>query len=361
MKLGARIFKTGVAISLALFLASLLELPTPIFAGVAAIFAIQPSIYRSYITLLDQIYGNLIGAAIAVIFVLTIGSNYLTIGLAAVLTIIIMLKLKLSNPVPLALVTVIIIMDAQTDDFLVFASLRFATILLGIISAFIVNLLFLPPKYETRLFKSIYETSEEVIRWIRVSTRHASDHSSVKDDIEKLETKLAKVDQWYSFYKEERSYTKKLQYAKARKLVLYRQMIATSYKSLAVLKRLHRFENELTDLPPHFHMMLQEQLENLASHHEQLHMKYVGKLRPEHSESSGETAMIKRNEVMSIFVKEMSIAQEMEDHEFSVYHLMHVLSAILDYEEQLEHLDFLIIAYHNYHSEEIDKELENAI
>jgi len=100
MKLGARILKTGVAISMALFLASLLELPSPVFAGVAAIFAIQPSIYRSYLTLLDQIYGNLIGASIAVIFVLTLGSNYLTIGLAAILAIVIMLKLKLENTVP---------------------------------------------------------------------------------------------------------------------------------------------------------------------------------------------------------------------------------------------------------------------
>lgn len=32
MKLGARIFKTGIAISLALFLATLLDLPTPVFA-----------------------------------------------------------------------------------------------------------------------------------------------------------------------------------------------------------------------------------------------------------------------------------------------------------------------------------------
>ena len=122
MKLGARILKTGVAISMALFLASLLELPSPVFAGVAAIFAIQPSIYRSYLTLLDQIYGNLIGASIAVIFVLTLGSNYLTIGLAAILAIVIMLKLKLENTVPLTLVTIIIIMDSQTNNFLSFVT-----------------------------------------------------------------------------------------------------------------------------------------------------------------------------------------------------------------------------------------------
>ncbi|WP_142829782.1 FUSC family protein [Planococcus soli] len=361
MRLGARILKTGVAISLALFLANLLGLPSPVFAGVAAIFAIQPSIYRSYLTLLDQIYGNLIGAAIAIIFVLTLGNNYLTIGAAAILAIVLMLKLKLENTVPLTLVTIIIIMDSHSENFLTFASLRIGTVMLGILSAFVVNMIFLPPKYETRLFTSIHEVSEEVIRWIRVSIRHASDHASVKEDIDKLTEKLLKVDQWYLFYKEERSYTKKQQYAKARKLVLYRQMIATSKKSLEVLRRLNRFENELMELPDHFHMMVQERLESLASYHEQLYMKYVGKLRPDHSEGSGADAIMKRNEVMTIFVKEINLAHEENDDEFSVYHLMHVLSAILDYEEQLEHLDLLIIAYLNYHSEEVDSDLENSI
>lgn len=361
MRLGARILKTGVAISLALFLANLLGLPSPVFAGVAAIFAIQPSIYRSYLTLLDQIYGNLIGAAIAIIFVLTLGNNYLTIGAAAILAIVLMLKLKLENTVPLTLVTIIIIMDSHSENFLTFASLRIGTVMLGILSAFVVNMIFLPPKYETRLFTSIHEVSEEVIRWIRVSIRHASDHASVKEDIDKLTEKLLKVDQWYLFYKEERSYTKKQQYTKARKLVLYRQMIATSKKSLEVLRRLNRFENELMELPEHFHMMVQERLESLASYHEQLYMKYVGKLRPDHSEGSGADAIMKRNEVMTIFVKEINLAHEENEDEFSVYHLMHVLSAILDYEEQLEHLDLLIIAYLNYHSEEVDRDLENAI
>ena len=67
MKLGARIFKTGVAIVFALFIAELLQLPNPVFAGIAAIFAIQPSIYRSYLTVVEQIQSNLIGAMIAVL------------------------------------------------------------------------------------------------------------------------------------------------------------------------------------------------------------------------------------------------------------------------------------------------------
>lgn len=361
MKLGARIFKTGIAISFALFLANLLHLPSPVFAGIAAIFAIQPSIYRSYLTVLDQIYGNLIGAAIAVIFVLTLGSNYLTIGLAAVLAIVIMLKLKLESTVALTLVTIIAIMESHEADFLVFASLRFGTILLGILASFVVNLIFLPPKYETRLFSSIHEVSEEVIRWIRVSIHHATAHTALKEDIDRLSDKLDKVDQWYSFYKDERSYTKKQQYTKARKLVLYRQMIMTTKKSLEVLKRLHRFENELTELPAPFHLMVQARLESLAGYHEQLYMKYVGKMRPEHNGTSGTDAAEKRQEMMAVFVKEINIAHEQAASEFAIYHLMHVLSAIVDYEEHLEHLDLLIISYHNYHSDEIASDIEKAI
>lgn len=60
MKLGARILKTGIAIVLALYLATWLGLPTPVFAGIAAVFAIQPSIYRSFLTIVDQVQANII-------------------------------------------------------------------------------------------------------------------------------------------------------------------------------------------------------------------------------------------------------------------------------------------------------------
>ncbi|MEJ9315158.1 aromatic acid exporter family protein, partial [Priestia megaterium] len=58
MKLGARILKTGIAITLSLLLGEFLSLPSPIFAAIAAVFAIQPSIYRSYLTILEQIQAN---------------------------------------------------------------------------------------------------------------------------------------------------------------------------------------------------------------------------------------------------------------------------------------------------------------
>ena len=89
------------------------------------------------------------------------------------------------------------------------------------------------------------------------------------------------MDHFTLLFKEERSYFKKNTRAKARKLVIYRQMVATSKSSYDVLKRLHQFENELIDLPEHFRMMMQERLDYLLTYHEQLHLKFVGKLKAE--------------------------------------------------------------------------------
>src|SRR6185437_10672918 len=143
MKLGARIFKTGIAIVFALFLAEALQLPHPIFAGIAAIFAIQPSIYRSYLTIVEQIQGNVIGAIIAISFVLIFGHQLVVIGLAAVIIILIMLKFGLEKSISLALVMMIAIMEIKGEEFLSYALLRFLTILIGVFAAFAVNLLFM--------------------------------------------------------------------------------------------------------------------------------------------------------------------------------------------------------------------------
>ena len=92
---------------------SFFNFPNPVFAGIAAIFAIQPSIYRSYLTIVEQIQGNVIGAVIAVSFVLIFGHQLVVVGLAAVIIILIMNKLGLEKSISLALVMMIAIMEIQ--------------------------------------------------------------------------------------------------------------------------------------------------------------------------------------------------------------------------------------------------------
>lgn len=209
MKLGARILKTGIAIVLALLLAEILNFPSPIFAGIAAIFAIQPTIYRSYLSIVEHVQGNVVGAVIAVLFVLLFGNHVFIIGLSAIIVISINLKLKIEKTIPLSLVTLIAIMETPGDTFIEFAIIRFCTVILGILSAFLVNLIFIPPKYENKLYNNISNISEDITKWIRLTVRHASDYKLLKQDIETISENIIKMDQIYLMYKEERNYLQK--------------------------------------------------------------------------------------------------------------------------------------------------------
>ncbi|MDQ0273598.1 FUSC family protein [Cytobacillus purgationiresistens] len=349
MKLGARILKTGIAIILSLLLAELFQLPAPVFAGIAAIFALQPTIYRTYLSVIEQIQGNLIGAIIAVTFVLLFGHDTLIIGLAAIIVITINLKLKLENTIGLSLVTMVAIMVTPGDTFIEFAIIRFSTVMLGIFSAFIVNLVFIPPKYEKKLFFKIMNVTEEITKWIRLNIRHASEHTLLKNDIEKMQETTRKLESLYSLYKEERNYFKKKALTKSRKLVIYRQMISTNKRALDTLKKMHRYENDLVEMPEDFQHMLQQQLDIITHYHEHAVLKFIGKVRANVTFEEGDITL-SRKELFTLFLDQQHLVAE-KDQVF-LAHTMHIVSAMMDYNEQVEHLNLLISSFQTYHKNE---------
>ncbi|KON84389.1 membrane protein [Rossellomorea marisflavi] len=350
MKFGARILKTGIAIVLALLISEILKLPAPVFAGIAAVFAVQPTIYRSYLTIIEQVQANLVGAGIAVIFVLIFGSSPLVVGLAVIIAIAIILKLKLQNTIGLALVTLIAIMEVTDQDFITFALIRFSTILIGVFSSFIINLIFLPPKYETKLFHRVSDSTEEILKWIRLSTRHATEFHLVKKDLERIKEKLIKVDQLYLLYKEEREYFKRNTIVRSRKLVIFRQMISSTYRSFEVLKRLNRYENEIYQLPDELRGVIKAQLDCLLTYHEQLHLKFIGKMHPQAESEAQQDVCLHRKELMTIMLEE--VKQHTKNDDIHNFHLLHIFSAIFEYDENLEHLERLITSFQSYHKED---------
>lgn len=358
MKLGARIFKTGIAIVLALFASSLLDLPSPVFAGIAAVFAIQPTIYRSYLTVVEQMQANIIGAVVAISFVLLLGNHFLIVGIAAIVAISLILKMRLENTIGLALVTLIAIMEVQDEQFIQFASIRFLTIMIGVLSAFIVNLIFLPPKYETKLFMQINQVTEDTLKWIRLSMRNGAEYHLLKKDISKIRERLIKIDNLYLLYKEDRGTLKKNITAKKRKMVLYRKMISSTRRSFDILRRMNQFENEIYHLKPDVQKMMRDHLDYLMSYHEHLLLRYIGKAKQTTDTEDIFELCINREEFLTLFANELKAAPT-EEMNTSI-HMLHVLSSILEYGENLEHLDHLISSYNKFHhDDEEPPELED--
>lgn len=346
MKFGARILKTGIAITLALFLATAFQLPTA-FAGISAIFAIQPTIYRSYLSIIEQIQANVIGAVFAIGAGLAFGYHPIIIGLTAIIVIAINIKLKATSTIPVALVTVIAILDSPGENFIEVALIRFFTILLGVLAAFIVNLVFLPPKYETKLYMRITENTEEITKWIRINLRQTSEHTILKAEIDKLKENMIKLDQLYLNYKEERNYFKRESFAKSRKLVLFRQMIVTTNRALETLKKLHRLENELNQMPENFHKVLMNELDYLLYTHEESLLKFIGKIKTHPTNEHIHDEKFDKEKLTEVFM-----SYHNETHSSCFYTLLPIIATIIDYNEQLEHLNLLINSFHSFHKED---------
>ncbi|AEH54377.1 protein of unknown function DUF939 [Heyndrickxia coagulans 2-6] len=354
MRVGARIVKTGIAITIALFIAQLLKMPSPVFAGIAATFAIKPTIYRSYRSIIDQVQGNLIGALLAVIFVMAFGNHFLVVGLGSVLIIILMLKLKLDDTVGLALVTMIVIMETPSDNFLQTAGIRFATLFIGIFSSFLVNLIFLPPKYEARLYVRLTHVTEELLKFIRIAARQEADYQLLKEELPGIKDRVYKVEQLYTLFKEEKIYGKSNRIERQRKVVLYKEMVAILNLSYIILKRLQQYKADIAGLPETFRSMLQEQMEYLVNEHEKMLLMFLGKVKA-HAQKC-DTADKQRNELMDIFLQ--NLKDETFRADLQSYHVMNLLALLVDYQEELEHLEKLITVSQTYHHEQSELNLD---
>ncbi|WP_221568572.1 aromatic acid exporter family protein [Alkalihalobacillus sp. TS-13] len=357
MKFGARILKTGVAISLALYITHWLNLDSAAFAAIAAMFAIQPTIYRSYQTIVEQVQANLIGATLAIIAVQTLGNEPIVIGLIGVLVIAINIKLKIESTIPLAIVTVIILMVNPGDNYLTFAITRFSVIMIGVFCAFLVNLIFLPPKYETRLYHKNVKNMDQIGQWIRLATRNDADRKILKEDLTKINESMIKADNFYLMFKEERSYFKGSDYTKNRRLVLFRNMISTTYKALAILKSLDQHDHKIYQMPETIQKLIQDQLDHLTNYHQKILMKYIGKVRY-HSPDDAIHQLEKDEKELTEYFMDLYDHKQVEREQWM--NIFPLIGLIIDYNHHLIHLDRLVESFHTYHTSENEVKISDT-
>lgn len=348
MKLGARVLKTGVAISLAIYSAQFLHLSAPSFAGISAIFAMQPTVYRSYQALSQQFQANIIGALLAIGFTLAFGNSPVIIGLTCVLMLGIALSINMENYVSIALVTIVAIMEYNGDSFLIYALSRFGTTFVGLIAASVVNLLFMPPKYERKLFHELEEQTKRIGSWIRLTLHHATDYPLLKEEITNHNEELTRLRYFYLLYKEEYKTTlKKNTYAKSRRMVLFRTMVAATEQIFRVLKLLHKFERHLDYLPKELSNSIKDSLTNLITYHEHIYLVITQKGKV-HAHCDFICEIDKHQ---AILIEHFTNYKE--SHEEDQYlHLLQLISAITIYQEKIKHLHELVESYHHHHQDE---------
>ncbi|MFC7320253.1 FUSC family protein [Halobacillus campisalis] len=344
MKLGARMMKTGLAVAVALYVASLLGFISPLLAAIAAVFSIQPSIYRSYQSIVEQIQANIIGALIAIVAVYTLGNDPFIVAFAIIIVIGVTMNLKMNeNTITLAAVAVIALMDSTDQTFINFAASRFSSMILGILAAFVVNFLFMPPKYETKLFTKIDSATNDILQWLRVTTRQLSDEPALKYEIIRIQDNIRWLDHTYLLYSEERTYTKGSRFSKGRKLVLFRQLITTTKKSFDVLKAFHRLDKKIEQIPEEFQDTLVSELDKLVNAHEKLVLSLKGRIKQTHRKS---LRQIEQPNIPLLVERLMKVYEESNNPDKLVF--LPLASQLMEYYYQLEKLKRLLKSYQKY-------------
>ncbi|WP_025700972.1 FUSC family protein, partial [Paenibacillus forsythiae] len=282
MNFGARVLKTGLAVTLALYLATLLKFPTPTGAGIAAIFALQPSIYRSWRHFLDQIQTSTIGAVIALLGGMLLSNQPIAVGIVCILVIMLSMKMNRADTIGLTLVTVISVMDASGQW--QFALNRFLLLMTGVVSAFVINILVFPPKPRKQYINQIESVFSSLSLLLRTAVSHEMKESVFRDEKNALEGSIRSLADKYTLFEEEQKQLRKPKYSETRHMVVYKNMLSSLQKGYEVLDAVdrHYFQagrSEDTDA------VFDRHLELLIKYHEHILLKFQNKIKPDISET----------------------------------------------------------------------------
>lgn len=338
---GPRIVKTGLAVSLSIYLCLIFGFENSVFAGVAAILAVQPSVYRTWKQLSDQVMANTLGASISLFFIYYFGDNPITIGLVIIFMISLSLKLKMEKTIPLTLVTVLAIMSASGSEDFYFALERFLVILIGTSSAILVNLILFPPNYKKNYIQGVQSAFQNMSLLLRTAISNELTETSFKELTRNFNKELINLENQYKLFDEERVKLGKSKRLNAREIIILKQMLKALQEGYQLLENIdeHYFpsisgewENQLFD----------QQIEELIKYHEYLLLKYLGKIK-KFQPSEGDDGL---NSIAHFYDQVIELYQTNKEQKLR---LTIIASSIVDYSFHLNRLDQLLnYSPHNF-------------
>ncbi|MGM0882223.1 MAG: FUSC family protein [Bacillota bacterium] len=331
MTIGARVLKTGMAVALAIYLSGMFGFASPLIAAVAAIFTIQPSIYRSWQSVTDQVQTNLLGALIAIAAVRLFGHTPIAVGLVCVVVILISIQLKMESTIGLSLVTVVAIMEANGQGWAL-AIERFLMILTGMGASFAVNVLVFPPRPRRQFTAQVHQAYSQLSLLLRTAISNEMKEQVFRQEKEKLHETLRKLEERYVVFEEERKILARTKKSHARQLLVSKQMIKTLQKGADLLDVVeeHYFASPSAG---EWALRFDRQIEELSKYHEHILLKAEDKMKPH--------ALIEPEEEREArLVKDLTayILEDPDEHKRLVF----VASGLFEYAYHLRRLEKLL-------------------
>ncbi|HHV71834.1 MAG TPA: aromatic acid exporter family protein [Clostridia bacterium] len=204
MKIGMRTVKTGIAISICIFISRLLNFQSPFYSAIAAIITMENTFSNSWQAGKNRMLGTVLGAVIGLVFALIQPGSILLSGLGTITVIFLSNLLGWEKATSIACVVFLAIMTnlGGKSPFL-YSLNRIRDTFIGIIIAIIVNYLIFPPDYQQKFYTDLQSFLErlEQLRATNLNLLDKTEFSALKQDLEELKKQFMILKSEFGFRK----------------------------------------------------------------------------------------------------------------------------------------------------------------
>lgn len=350
MKIGARTFKTGLAVLLALIIPELIGLGDSVgLTATAVILTMMPSVQETFDKIGSRMISNIIGGLIAFVISNFFGDSNLMIAAATALLIAILHQLKLDNVIGLSTITTVNVMLFPGNNILITAFQRVTATLVGVLITFVVNTFVLPPKYDIKFYQLTITVTDNTMKYVRAMLRKNAQFPIMSGDLKYVKKDIRTL-QRYQKYMRDPVYKRIMSakyYSLLRFLVVCRQSVKINQILSDLAFILHESENTVNHLPVELRTLIRERMETLMTAHEQILLKWNGRILPDEVNFIKYKSDLRRS-FMDAFYVEASSEESME-YDFSKGNdLLRIMTSIFEYDKELKHFNNLTNSFVKY-------------
>lgn len=138
-RIGMRTIKTGLAVTVSLFIAQLFNLNNPTFVGISAIVSMQSTVNESWFAGKNRLLGTFVGAVVGLVFSYLLPYNHFFIGLGVIVVIYIHNIFKWNKSLSLSCIVFLVIFLNRDGAILSYALNRLIDTFIGIIVSMFIN------------------------------------------------------------------------------------------------------------------------------------------------------------------------------------------------------------------------------
>lgn len=336
--IGPRMLKTGLAVALTIIITAALELDLAVVAVFTSVAAMQPSLMRSVSYVKEVALSTIIGMAFALGGAYTLGLQPLSIGITVILAIAVNIKFGWLKTVNITILTIAIIMLSGEESInLSYLVDRMSLILIGVLSAFLINALVFPPNHRRLIYDHISKAFEKTSFLLRVIPNKTMKVKELKHKENALKKDIKEISDYLDVIIEEKGrilVRNRLEFM--RDIIIFKQMLNVIKLEANLIDSLESKITHIEEISVNQSYLVKKLVAKISEYHENIILTYEGKvIVQEEMQKDSFTAM---NLTINDLINEL---QQSEIEKW--IEIFPVASSIVKLMVELEKLDRLIL------------------